>query len=49
MAQSQLQFSHANGTVKPHSVKSLEAPKEPAAKNATATKPAAKAPARKKK
>ncbi len=48
MAQSQLQFSHANGTVKPHSVKSLEAPKEPAAKNAAATKPAGKAPARKK-
>jgi len=41
MAQSQLQFSHANGTVKPHAVKSLDAPamKEPAAKNATATKP----------
>ena len=36
------QFSHANGTVKPHSVKSLDAPKEPAAKNAAATKPAPK-------
>jgi hypothetical protein len=44
MAQSQLQFSHANGTVKPHAVKSLDAPmaKEPAAKNATATKAAPK-------
>jgi hypothetical protein len=40
MAQSQLQFSHANGTVKPHAVKSLEAPaaKEPATKAATSTK-----------
>ncbi len=39
MAQSQLQFSHANGTVKPKAVKSLEAPaKEPATKAATATK-----------
>jgi hypothetical protein len=44
MAQSQLQFSHANGTIKPKSVKSLDAPKEPATKNASATKPAAKAP-----
>ena len=44
MAQSQLQFSHANGTIKPHAVKSLDVPaKEPAAKNATATKPAPKA------
>ena len=34
MIQSQLQFSHANGTVKPRSVKSIEAPKEPAAKPA---------------
>ena len=46
MVQSQLQFSHANGTVKPHSVKSMDAPaaaKEPAAKSAAATKaPAAK-------
>jgi len=42
-----LQFAHANGTIKPHSVKSLDAPKdaaasgtkkEPAAKNASATK-----------
>jgi len=48
MSQSQLQFSHANGTVKPHSVKSLDAPKEPAAKNASATKPAAKTTAKKK-
>lgn len=44
MAQSQLQFSHANGTVKPHAVKSLDGAaatttaKEPAAKNAKATK-----------
>jgi hypothetical protein len=40
-------FAHANGTVKPHAVKSLDAPaaKEPAAKNASATK----APAKKKK
>jgi hypothetical protein len=40
MAQSQLQFSHANGTVKVHPVKSLEAPaaKEPATKAATAKK-----------
>jgi hypothetical protein len=35
-------FVHANGTVKPHLVKSFDAPKEPAAKNAAATKPAAK-------
>jgi len=50
MSQSQLQFSHANGTVKPHTVKSLDAPKEPATKNASAAKPAAKskAPAKKK-
>jgi hypothetical protein len=43
MATSMLQFTHANGTVKPHAVKSLDAPatttgKEPAAKNASATK-----------
>jgi hypothetical protein len=40
MAQSQLQFSHANGTIKPHAVKSLEAPaaKEPATKAAASTK-----------
>lgn len=37
-------FTHANGTVKPHLVKSLDEPanKEPAAKPATATKPAPK-------
>lgn len=49
MASSMLQFTHANGTVnKPHAVKSFdgsEAVKEPAAKNASATK----APAKKKK
>jgi hypothetical protein len=42
MAQSMMQFSHANGTVpKPHPVKSLDAPvagKEPATKTASATK-----------
>ena len=42
MLQSQLQFSHANGTVKPHQVKSFDAAaaaggKEPAAKPAAAT------------
>ncbi len=46
MAQSMMQFSHANGTVpKPHSVKSLDAPgdaKEPATKTASATKTAKK-------
>lgn len=46
MASSMLQFSHANGSVpKPHAVKSAEVltgEKEPAAKNASATKPAAK-------
>jgi hypothetical protein len=36
-------FLHANGTVKPHKVASLDAPKEPATKNASNTKPAAKA------
>jgi hypothetical protein len=38
MSQSQLQFSHANGTIKPHAVKSLDAPaaKEPATKTAAA-------------
>jgi hypothetical protein len=40
MVQSQLQFSHANGTVKPHPVKTMDAPgaaaKEPAAKPAAA-------------
>ena len=47
MAQSMLQFTHANGSVKTHAVKSLEAPgaaKEPATKTASATK----APAKKK-
>jgi len=52
MSQSMLQFTHANGGIpKPHAVKSLDAPKEPAAKTASATKaPAkgAKAPAKKK-
>jgi hypothetical protein len=45
MASSMLQFTHANGTIKPHSVKALDAPagKEPAAKNASATKAPAKA------
>jgi hypothetical protein len=40
MVQSQLQFSHANGTVKPHTVKSFDgaAGKEPATKTAAATK-----------
>jgi len=43
MSQSQLMFTHANGTIKAHAVKSLDAPpKEPAAKNAADTKPAAK-------
>ena len=42
MSASMLQFSHANGTVpKPHSVKAMDAPKEP-------EKPAAKAAAKKK-
>ncbi len=38
MSQSQLQFSHANGAIKPKAVKSLEAPaaKEPATKTAAA-------------
>lgn len=48
MASSMLQFTHANGTVnKPHAVKSFDGlgpAKEPAAKNASATK----APAKKK-
>jgi hypothetical protein len=41
MAQSMMQFSHANGPVKPRAVKSLDAPgtaKEPATKAASATK-----------
>jgi hypothetical protein len=43
MSTSMLQFTHANGTVKTHAVKSLDGPKDPAAKTASATKPAAKA------
>ena len=38
MLQSQLQFSHANGTIKAKSVKSVDPPKEPAAKPAAAKK-----------
>ena len=43
MLQSQLQFSHANGTIKPKAVKTMDAPgaaaaKEPAAKPAAAKK-----------
>src|SRR5437660_751665 len=42
MSSNQYMFSHANGSVKPHSVKVLEDPnapkKEPAAKNASARK-----------
>jgi len=51
MATSMLQFTHAQGGIpKPHSVKSMEAPKEPATKTASATKAPAKAkPAPKKK
>jgi hypothetical protein len=48
MLQSRLQFSHANGTVNAHTVKSMDgaaAAKEPAARTAAATK----APAKKKK
>ena len=42
-------FTHANGGVKPHLVKSLDEPKkEPAAKNASATKPAPAKAAKKK-
>lgn len=43
-------FVHANGTVKPHLVKSFDgaAAKEPAAKNAADTKPAAKTAPKKK-
>ncbi len=41
-------FSHANGTVKPTKVKSLDGEKEPAAKTAAATKPAAKSASKKK-
>jgi len=35
-------FSHANGTIKPHKVAKFGDEKEPAAKPASATKPAAK-------
>jgi len=35
-------FSHANGTIKPHKVAKMGDDKEPAAKPASATKPAAK-------
>jgi len=42
MNSSMYTFNHANGTVKTHQVKSLDA-KEPAAKNASATKPATSA------
>ena len=37
MNASQLMFSHANGPVKPHAVKSFDAPNEPAAKTAAKT------------
>jgi hypothetical protein len=49
MVQSQLQFSHANGTVKVRAVKSMDgtAAKEPAAKTAAATKTAAKGKSKK--
>jgi hypothetical protein len=42
MSQSQLMFTHANGTIKAHAVKALDDAKEPAAKNATNTKTAKK-------
>jgi len=42
MSQSQLMFTHANGTIKAHAVSSLDAPKQPAAKNAADTKTAKK-------
>jgi hypothetical protein len=48
MNSSMYTFNHANGTVKTHQVKSLDA-KEPAAKNASATKPVAAAKSSKKK
>jgi hypothetical protein len=38
MQSSMLAFSHANGAIKPHTVASLDAPKEPAAKTASAKK-----------
>jgi len=43
MAQNNFNFNHANGTVKPHLVKALDDPtakKEPAAKNASASRTA---------
>ena len=46
MVQSQLQFSHANGTIKPKPVKTMDAP---GAAAATAKEPAAKPAAAKKK
>src|SRR5207247_9137195 len=50
MNSSMLQFTHAQGSIpKPHSVKSLDAPKEPAAKTASATKAPAKGKAAPKK
>jgi hypothetical protein len=51
MAANNYNFSHANGTVKPHRVEKRTAggdAKEPAAKTASATKGSAKAPAKKK-
>jgi hypothetical protein len=36
--QNMLNFSHANGDVKPKEVKNLDGPKQPATKNASATK-----------
>ena len=49
MQANQYMFTHANGGVKPHLVKSLDEPKkEPAAKNASATKPAPAKAAKKK-
>jgi hypothetical protein len=37
MQSSNLQFTHANGPIKPHPVKALDAPKEPASKAPAAT------------
>ena len=42
MKQNNYNFSHANGTIKPHKVAKMGDEKEPAAKPASATKPAAK-------
>jgi hypothetical protein len=42
MQANQYMFSHANGTVKTHAVKSLDGATEPAAKNASASKASAK-------